>query len=163
VPNHFPEFIANSSTIHLAIRNVEWRIFFSQGGRIEVADSRIVVVLKIRFAEPPVVIAVRRVGIRVEFESVAAVHLDALGAAVSEQRLLIGLPDRGFAQSLDSGLFEFAIGLKPDALSNTLTWDLNSTGVSGCERFRFNGHVVTAEFSMPKAHHKGAPHSCGAC
>ncbi len=40
-------------------------------------------------------------------------------------------------------LLEFAIGLKPDALSNTLTWDLNSPAVSGCERFRFNGHVVS--------------------
>ena len=40
-------------------------------------------------------------------------------------------------------LLEFAVGLKPDAMANTLTWDLNSPATSGCERYRFNGHVVS--------------------
>jgi glycogen debranching enzyme len=40
-------------------------------------------------------------------------------------------------------LLEFAIGLKPDAPNNTLVWDLTSSRTIGCERFRFNSHVVT--------------------
>ena len=36
-----------------------------------------------------------------ELESITFVNLDACGAVVSEQRLLIGLPDGGFAQALD--------------------------------------------------------------
>ena len=39
-------------------------------------------------------------------------------------------------------LLEFAIGLTPDALSNTLTWKLASSSQCGCERYRFNGHVA---------------------
>ncbi len=39
-------------------------------------------------------------------------------------------------------LLEFAIGLTPDAHSNTLTWKLTSSRRSGCERYRFNGHVA---------------------
>jgi glycogen debranching enzyme len=39
-------------------------------------------------------------------------------------------------------LLEFAIGLKPDARANTLTWDLSAKGKVGCERYRFAGHVV---------------------
>jgi len=38
---------------------------------------------------------------------------------------------------------EFAIGLRPDAAANRLNWALKSSGRCGCERFRFNGHVVT--------------------
>lgn len=39
-------------------------------------------------------------------------------------------------------LLEFAIGLKPDAPANTLTWELASSGRIGCERYRFAGHVA---------------------
>ena len=35
---------------------------------------------------------------------------------------------------------EFAIGLKPDAPTNTLTWNLAASGTIGCERYRFAGH-----------------------
>ncbi|MCY2955099.1 MAG: trehalase family glycosidase [Planctomycetota bacterium] len=38
---------------------------------------------------------------------------------------------------------EFAIGLRPDAAANRLDWALTSEGRCGCERFRFNGHVVS--------------------
>lgn len=38
---------------------------------------------------------------------------------------------------------EFAIGLKPDALHNELTWNLRSARREGCERYRFAGHVVS--------------------
>jgi hypothetical protein len=38
---------------------------------------------------------------------------------------------------------EFAIGLKPDAGSNTLRWEILSHKRSGCNRFRFNGHLVS--------------------
>jgi hypothetical protein len=37
---------------------------------------------------------------------------------------------------------EFAIGLKPDAPANTLTWDIRAQKRCGCERYRFNGHVA---------------------
>jgi hypothetical protein len=37
---------------------------------------------------------------------------------------------------------EYGIGLKPDAPNNVLTWNLNSNERSGCENFRFNGHVI---------------------
>jgi hypothetical protein len=40
-------------------------------------------------------------------------------------------------------LLEFAIGLTPDAEANTLTWKLASPQRCGCERYRFNGHVVS--------------------
>ena len=39
-------------------------------------------------------------------------------------------------------LLEFAIGLVPDARSNTLIWSLTSSKRSGCEHYRFNGHVA---------------------
>ena len=39
-------------------------------------------------------------------------------------------------------MLEFAIGLTPDARSNTLTWKLTSSRRSGCNRYRFNGHVA---------------------
>ena len=39
-------------------------------------------------------------------------------------------------------LLEYGIGLKPDALHNRLTWELASDQ-RWCERFRFNGHVVS--------------------
>jgi len=38
---------------------------------------------------------------------------------------------------------EYAIGLKPDAPKNRLTWTLATEKRCGCERFRFNGHVAT--------------------
>ncbi|HCA81775.1 MAG TPA: alpha,alpha-trehalase [Bacteroidetes bacterium] len=38
---------------------------------------------------------------------------------------------------------EYGIGLKPDATANKLTWRIQSTQRVGCERYRFNGHVVT--------------------
>jgi glycogen debranching enzyme len=38
---------------------------------------------------------------------------------------------------------EYAIGLKPDAPNNRLTWALTAANRCGCERFRFNGHTVT--------------------
>jgi hypothetical protein len=40
-------------------------------------------------------------------------------------------------------LLEYAIGLKADARENALTWRLGSTARQGCERFRFNGRVVS--------------------
>jgi glycogen debranching enzyme len=40
-------------------------------------------------------------------------------------------------------LLEYAIGLQPDAPKNKLTWDLRSDQRVGCERFRFNGHLVS--------------------
>ncbi|MBI5383507.1 MAG: alpha,alpha-trehalase [Verrucomicrobia bacterium] len=40
-------------------------------------------------------------------------------------------------------LLEFAVGLKPNATANELVWDVNASGVTGCERFRFNGHVAS--------------------
>jgi hypothetical protein len=39
-------------------------------------------------------------------------------------------------------LLEYGIGLQPDAPKNELRWDLRSTKRIGCERYRFNGHVV---------------------
>ena len=39
-------------------------------------------------------------------------------------------------------LLEFAIGLRPDAPANTLTWNLASSHRLGCERYRLNGHVA---------------------
>jgi len=38
---------------------------------------------------------------------------------------------------------EYAIGLKADAPHNRLNWELQPGGRRGCERFRFNGHVVS--------------------
>jgi hypothetical protein len=40
-------------------------------------------------------------------------------------------------------LLEFAIGLKPDAAGNTLVWEVDSAKPLGCERFRFNSHVIS--------------------
>ena len=39
--------------------------------------------------------------------------------------------------------FEYAIGLRPDAAHNRLVWRIEPGGRRGCERFRFNGHVVS--------------------
>jgi hypothetical protein len=38
---------------------------------------------------------------------------------------------------------EYAVGLKADAPANTLVWTIRSGKRSGCERFRFNNHVVS--------------------
>jgi hypothetical protein len=40
-------------------------------------------------------------------------------------------------------LMEYAVGLKADAPHNRLNWQLQPGGRRGCERFRFNGHVVS--------------------
>jgi len=40
-------------------------------------------------------------------------------------------------------LLEYAVGLKADAPTNTLDWQLTPGGRRGCERFRFNRHVVS--------------------
>jgi glycogen debranching enzyme len=40
-------------------------------------------------------------------------------------------------------LLEYAVGLQANAPKNKLTWDLRSDQRVGCERFRFNGHLVT--------------------
>jgi hypothetical protein len=40
-------------------------------------------------------------------------------------------------------LLEYAIGLKPDAPHNLLVWELRSEARTGCERYRFNGHVAS--------------------
>jgi hypothetical protein len=40
-------------------------------------------------------------------------------------------------------LLEYAIGLRPDAAHNRLVWRIEPGGRRGCERFRFNGHVVS--------------------
>lgn len=38
--------------------------------------------------------------------------------------------------------FEYAIGLKPNAPENQLSWKINSNQRSGCKKYRFNEHVV---------------------
>jgi hypothetical protein len=38
---------------------------------------------------------------------------------------------------------EFAIGLKPDAPANRLTWNLTATKRCGCQRYRFNDHIIS--------------------
>jgi hypothetical protein len=40
-------------------------------------------------------------------------------------------------------LLEFGVGLKPNAQANELVWTIGSGKKSGCERYRFNGHVVS--------------------
>ena len=40
-------------------------------------------------------------------------------------------------------LIEFGIGLKPDAARNELVWEMRSAHRVGCERYRFNGHLVS--------------------
>ncbi len=40
-------------------------------------------------------------------------------------------------------LLEFGVGLKPDAAKKPLTWDIRSMQTVGCERYRFNAHVVS--------------------
>ncbi|MCX6561284.1 MAG: C45 family autoproteolytic acyltransferase/hydrolase [Candidatus Aminicenantes bacterium] len=47
-------------------------------------------------------------------------------------------------------LLEFGLGLKPDAPANTLTWDIQAHKRLGCERYRFNGHVVDLD-AVPAA------------
>jgi glycogen debranching enzyme len=37
---------------------------------------------------------------------------------------------------------EYGIGLQPNAPKNELVWKINSDKRNGCERFRFNGHIV---------------------
>ena len=52
-------------------------------------------------------------------------------------------------------LLEYAIGLKPDAARNRLVWDLQPEGRTGCDRYRFNGHV-TSLVAQPVAGQRGA-------
>lgn len=40
-------------------------------------------------------------------------------------------------------MFEYNLGLKPDAPHNELVWHLEARGHIGCERYRFNGHIVS--------------------
>jgi len=40
-------------------------------------------------------------------------------------------------------LLEYVIGLRPDAPSNTLVWDIRGESPAGCDRYRFNGHLVS--------------------
>jgi hypothetical protein len=40
-------------------------------------------------------------------------------------------------------LLEYGVGLKPDAPDNKLTWELVDGGRRGCDRYRFNGHIVS--------------------
>lgn len=40
-------------------------------------------------------------------------------------------------------LLEHVIGLRPDAAANELVWEVTSAAVTGCDRYRFNGHVVS--------------------
>jgi glycogen debranching enzyme len=40
-------------------------------------------------------------------------------------------------------LLEYAIGLKPDAETNSLTWNIRTNAKTGCENFRFNKHTIT--------------------
>ena len=39
-------------------------------------------------------------------------------------------------------LLEYGLGLKPDAPGNALAWDIQAGKRLGCDRYRFNGHVV---------------------
>ena len=47
---------------------------------------------------------------------------------------------------------EYAVGLRPDAVNNRLTWTLESAKRCGCERFRFNGHTATLAAEPPAGH-----------
>jgi hypothetical protein len=44
---------------------------------------------------------------------------------------------------------EYAIGLRPDAVNNHLTWVLESAKRCGCQRYRFGGHTVTLTAEPP--------------
>jgi hypothetical protein len=46
---------------------------------------------------------------------------------------------------------EYAIGLRPDAAHNRLVWRIEPGGRRGCQRFRFNGHVVSL-IASPATH-----------
>jgi hypothetical protein len=46
-------------------------------------------------------------------------------------------------------LLEYGIGLRADARHNELLWRLESDKRVGCERFRFNGHVVSLMANPP--------------
>ena len=52
-------------------------------------------------------------------------------------------------------LLEYAIGLRPDAAHNRLVWRIEPGGRRGCERFRFNGHVVSLIAGHPTNGSKG--------
>jgi glycogen debranching enzyme len=39
-------------------------------------------------------------------------------------------------------LIEYELGLKPEAARNELVWDIRARKGLGCDRYRFNGHVV---------------------
>jgi len=44
---------------------------------------------------------------------------------------------------------EYAIGLKPDAPANRLTWALTAQKRAGCRQFRFNGHTASLVAEPP--------------
>jgi glycogen debranching enzyme len=52
-------------------------------------------------------------------------------------------------------LLEYAIGLNADAAHNRLNWELQPGGRRGCERFRFNGHIVSLVAEPRSGHLKG--------
>lgn len=42
-------------------------------------------------------------------------------------------------------LLEYVVGLKADALNNSLAWDLTDGEEKGCKNYRFNNHVVSLQ------------------
>ncbi len=40
-------------------------------------------------------------------------------------------------------LLEYVVGLRPDATSNRLAWDIRGEAEIGCDRYRFNGHEIS--------------------
>jgi hypothetical protein len=50
---------------------------------------------------------------------------------------------------------EYVIGLRADAPRNRLVWRIESGGRRGCERFRFNGHIVSLTAGLAADGSKG--------
>ncbi len=48
-------------------------------------------------------------------------------------------------------LLEYGIGLRPDAARNELLWKIDSGERLGCDRFRFNSHVVSLLANPPQS------------
>jgi glycogen debranching enzyme len=104
-----------------------------------------------------VIRGLERYGYRTLARDIAMNHLDCIGAVFKRTGTVWenyapdstapGKPAKGdFVGWTGIGpiafLLEYAIGLAPDAHANTLTWNLNSAEPSGCERYRFNGHIA---------------------
>lgn len=64
---------------------------------------------------------------------------DSLGPGEPARRDFVGWSGLGPVMYL----LEYAVGLKADAARNAIQWQLASPSRVGCERFRFNRHVVT--------------------